>query len=97
MVAARIEVRVVSLIWFSRYDAALRAALWVQVVGAAERACSAIAIMAEPPNTMLMPTRMPSAQAAVPGKTGKDDRGEDQVDDAARSSTNPHCPERSRL
>src|SRR5262249_2414169 len=35
--------------------------------GALPRACRAIAIIAEPPNSMLMPTSRPSAQAAVPG------------------------------
>src|SRR5262245_58191724 len=37
------------------------------VVVSGVRACRAIAISAEPPNSMLMPTSSPSAQAAVPG------------------------------
>jgi hypothetical protein len=36
--------------------------------GSISRACSAIAISAEPPNTTLMPTSSPIAQAAVPGR-----------------------------
>src|SRR5262245_11499409 len=40
----------------------------VVVAGSALRACKAMAIIAEPPNSMLMPTSNPSAQAAVPGK-----------------------------
>src|SRR3984893_12739447 len=39
--------------------------------GSISRACSAIAISAEPPNTILMPTSSPIAQAAVPGRPAK--------------------------
>src|SRR4029077_7329945 len=48
-------------------------ARWRPNYGAAGklRACRAIAISAEPPKIILMPTSNPSAQAAVPGNPAK--------------------------
>src|SRR6202022_112688 len=64
--------------------------------GSISRACSAIAISAEPPNTILMPTSSPSAQAAVPGRPVR------MIVAKIRSmmplaSIQPHCPDSSRL
>ena len=53
------------------------------------RARSAIAISAVPPNSMLMPTRRPMAQAAVLGRSGDNHRRQNQVDDAAHQHPAP--------
>ena len=60
------------------------------------RACSAMAISAEPPKIMLMPSSRPSAQAAVPGSPAK------IITASTRStmpltSIQPHWPDNSRL
>jgi hypothetical protein len=60
------------------------------------RACSAMAISAAPPNTILMPTRSPIAQAAVLGRPPK------IIAPSTRStmpltSIQPHLPVNSRL
>src|ERR1019366_10355858 len=72
-----------------------------QCAGAAERgsiswACSAIAISAQPPNNILMPTSSPIAQAAVPGRPAR------MIAAKIKSmmplaSIQPHRPESSRL
>src|ERR1700730_10121384 len=64
--------------------------------GSISRAYSAIAISAEPPNNILMPTSSPSAQAAVPGRPAK------MIVAKIRSmmplaSIQPHRPDSSRL
>ena len=60
------------------------------------RACSAMAIIAVPPNTMLMPTSRPTAQAAVLGRPAK------IMTASTRSMSpliniHPHWPDSSRL
>jgi hypothetical protein len=45
--------------------------------GSISRACNAIAINAEPPNTKLMPTSSASTQAAVHCRDGRDDNEHD--------------------
>ena len=79
----------------------LHLAARVQCAGAVERepisrACRAIAISAEPPNTILMPTSSPIAQAAVPGRPAR------MIAAKIRSmmplaSIQPHRPDSSRL
>src|SRR5262249_13594915 len=66
------------------------------VLAAAVRACKAIAIIAAPPNSMLMPTSNPSAHSAVPGSPAQ------MMAARMRSimpltSIQPHCPESSFL